>query len=103
MTSLREFVRSRFGRREGSPAAHAAYAYVVYWTKTVRTWPAERRRAARLAVQAALGRSDFRATTYERLYRLDEVDSSAHAGASLVALQRVLQVMDSIGGPLDGQ
>ncbi len=105
MTSLREAVRRRFGRGQSSPDSHADYAYVIYWTKTARAWTAEHRREARLAVQALLARTDFRATLYERLYRLDEIDSSAHAGGSLIALQRVLQAMesDSIGGPDHGQ
>jgi hypothetical protein len=90
-------------RREPSPEESTTYAYAVHWTKTARAWPSERRRSVLRAVRAVRERPDFRATLHERLYHLDDVDSAAYAGASLIALERVLQAMesDSSGGPAD--
>jgi hypothetical protein len=90
-------------RREPSPEESTTYAYAVYWTKTARTWPSERRRSVLQAVHAVRERPDFHATLQERLYHLDDVNSAAHAGASLIALERVLQALesDSSGGPAD--
>jgi len=90
-------------RREPSPEESTDYAYAVYWTKTARAWRPDRRRSALQAVRAIRERPDFRATVHERLYHLDDVNSSVHAGASLIALERVLQAMesDSSGGPAD--
>jgi hypothetical protein len=90
-------------RREPSSEESTYYAYAVYWTKTVRAWQSDRRRSALQAVRAIQERPDFRATLHERLYHLDDVNSSAHAGASLIALERVLHAMESgsSGGPAD--
>lgn len=95
VTSLRESLRRRFRRGADPQAQHAAYAYVVYWTKSARTWTSKQRAAALQAVRDIAARRDFLPTTYERRYRLPEVDSSAHAGASLIALRRVLEAMES--------
>lgn len=95
VTSLRESLRRRFRRSADLQAPHAAYANVVYWTKTALTWTPEQRAAALRAVRDIAERQDFLPTTYERRYRLPDVDSSAHAGASLMALRRVLEAMES--------
>jgi len=95
VTSLREDLRRRFRRGTDPQVQQAAFAYVVYWTKTVRSWTPERRAATLRAVQDIAARPDFLPTTYERRYTLADVDSSAHAGASLIALRQVLQAMES--------
>ena len=95
VTSLRENLRRRLRRGADPQVQHAAFAYVVYWTKTVRGWTPERRAAALRAVRDIAARQDFLPTTYERRYRLADVDSSSHAGASLIALQQVLEAMES--------
>jgi hypothetical protein len=82
----------------------AAYSLIVYWTKTARLWPAERRQVVHQALRDLTGRADFLAESTDRRYHLTEVDSSAHGGASLMALQRVLEALetDASGGPEDG-
>ena len=98
------FLRGLLQRqRESSPERSTNYAYAVYWTKIARAWPSDRRRSALQAVRAIRERPDFRATLHTRLYHLEDVNSSAHAGASLIALERVLQAMESVssGGPAD--
>ena len=95
VTSLRENLRRRFRRGADPQVQHAAYAYVVYWTKTARGWTSEQRAAALQAVRDIAARRDFLPTTYERRYRLAEVDASAHAGASLIALRQVLEALES--------
>ena len=95
LTSLRENLRRRFRRGADPQARRAAYAYVVYWAKTARTWTPEQRAAALRTVLDIAARGDFIPTTYERRYRLPDVDSSAHAGASLIALRQVLEAMES--------
>ena len=95
MTSLRESLRRRLRRKADPQVQHAAFAYVVYWTRTVRGWTPERRAATLRAVRDIAARPDFHPTTYERRYRLADVDASAHAGASLIALRKVLEAMQS--------
>ena len=95
VTSVRESLRRRFARGADTQVQHAAFAYAVYWTKTVRGWTSERRAAALRAVQDIATREDFLPTTYERRYRLADVDATAHAGASLIALRQVLEAMES--------
>jgi hypothetical protein len=95
VTSLRENLRRRFGRGADPQVQRAAFAYVVYWTKTVGGWTPERRAATLRAVLDLAARQDFVPTTYQRRYRLAEVDASAHAGASLIALRQVLEAMES--------
>ncbi|HET7010554.1 MAG TPA: hypothetical protein VFI11_07245 [Anaerolineales bacterium] len=102
MTSLRELLRRRFGRGDDL-AERAAFSYAVYWTKTAREWSPERRAEALKAVRAVCARPDFAPTTFERSYRLESIDESAHAGASLLALQRVLEALsnEAYGEPND--
>jgi hypothetical protein len=95
VTSLRENLLRRFRRGPDPQVQHAAYAYVVYWTKTARSWTPERRAAVLQAVRDIAANRDFLPTTYERRYRLADVDSSAHAGASLIALRQVLETLES--------
>jgi hypothetical protein len=95
VTSLRESLQRHLGRGADPQVQHAAFAYVVYWTKTVGGWTPERRAATLRAVQGIAARQDFVPTIYQRRYRLAEVDASAHAGASLIALRQVLETMQS--------
>ena len=66
------------------------YSYSVYWVKQVRQWDAARRAAVSEALAAALAQPGFEPNAYERRYRVAGLDEQAHAGASLVALKKVL-------------
>jgi hypothetical protein len=90
VTSLREAVRRWFGLRKPEPTGAADYSYVVHWTKTARAWDAAKRETVRLALIDLIGRDDFVATPFERTYAIAELDDSPHAGASLIALLKVL-------------
>ena len=67
-----------------------AYSYTVFWTKTARLWDATKRETVAQHLAALIGAPDFDANFYERTYTLAEVDS-VHSGASLLALQKVLE------------
>ena len=99
---MREALRRRF-RRAPDLTDRASFSYVVYWAKTARSWTTDHRAAALEAVRALLAAPGFVATVFDRTYRLEEVDASAHSGASLVALQRVLEALqtESYGEPDD--
>ena len=92
MTSIWEALRRRF-RGQQDLARQASFSYEVYWAKTARLWTPEHRAQALQAVRGLLSRSEFVTTLYDRTYRLEEVDATPHAGASLVALQRVLEAL----------
>ena len=68
------------------------YSYTVFWLKHARLWDATTRSdvAARLVV--LLKSPEFKANPYDRKYTLDGVEG-AHAGASLIALQKVLAAL----------
>jgi rhamnogalacturonyl hydrolase YesR len=69
-----------------------AYSYTVFWTKTARLWDATKREAVAQQLAESIASADFDANFYQRTYTLIEVDG-AHSGASLLALQKVLQAL----------
>ncbi len=68
------------------------YSYIVFWTKNARLWDKTRREAVAQRLAAVINSPDFDANFYQRTYTLEGVDG-AHAGASLLALQKVLQAL----------
>ena len=68
------------------------YSYTVFWTKQARLWDAAKRGAVAQEVARLVASADFNANFYQRTYTLTEVDG-AHAGASLLALQKVLEAL----------
>ncbi len=66
------------------------FSYTIFWTKQVRQWSPERRAALHTALGAVLADPDFINNAYERRYTVPGLDDSAHAGASLLALDKVL-------------
>jgi hypothetical protein len=67
------------------------YAYLIHWTKMVRTWSDERRMIIYGEVSKGIERPDFTPNPTERRYDVEGVDDLPHAGASLVALKQVLE------------
>jgi hypothetical protein len=110
MRRLRNFWRNfkwlLRGRRPGGPLPRpkprrrppgpprVEYSYAVYWTKEARLWDAERRQAVGAALRAVLAQPGFEANAYERRYQVPGLDTQAHAGASLVALGKVLDALE---------
>ena len=68
------------------------FSYTVFWTKQVRLWDAAKREAVSRYLAELTASADFDANFYQRTYTLTEVDG-AHSGASLLALQKVLQAL----------
>jgi hypothetical protein len=68
------------------------YSYSVFWTKHARLWDTAKREAALQQLAELIVSADFDANFYQRTYTLAEVDG-AHSGASLLALQKVLQAL----------
>ena len=68
------------------------YSYTIFWTKTARLWSIDQRAAISNSLKALINSPDFRANPFDRHYVLDGVES-AHAGASLMALQKVLEAL----------
>jgi hypothetical protein len=79
-------------------AERAGYSYRVFWAKTARSWPSDRQAAARSAIRALQSQGDFVPSLFTRAYRLDAVDASPHSGASLLALQQVLEALQDSDG-----
>ena len=69
-----------------------AYSYTVFWTKQARLWDAAKREAVAQQLARLVASADFDANFYQRAYTLTEVDG-AHSGASLLALQKVLEAL----------
>lgn len=67
------------------------FSYTIYWTKQVRGWDPARRAAMEAALRPVLAQPGFEANDYERRYAVPGLDSQAHAGASLLALNKVLR------------
>jgi rhamnogalacturonyl hydrolase YesR len=68
------------------------YSYAVFWVKHARLWDAARREAVLHQLAELIASTDFDANYYQRTYTLAEVDD-AHSGASLLALQKVLEAL----------
>ena len=66
------------------------YAYTIFWTKQVRTWDHEQRKAVRGAVAVVIKSPAFSASTFERKYQVSPLGSDEYSGASLLALEKVL-------------
>jgi len=75
------------------------FSYTIYWTKQVRAWEAERRAVVRAALERALAQADFEANAYARRYAVPGLDEQAHAGASLLALRKVLAAFMTTDSP----
>jgi hypothetical protein len=81
-------------RRRTFAPPDPAFAYRIGWMTEVRTWDAVRRAAMADELRPVLGAPDFVANAYDRRYRVPALDAGLHAGASLVALQQVLQAFE---------
>ncbi len=68
------------------------YSYTVFWTKTVRTWDADKRSAVAQHVEQMLKSPEFQANSFDRKYSVEGVEGT-HAGASLIALSKVLKAL----------
>jgi predicted PurR-regulated permease PerM len=75
----------------GSGPPRVEYSYTIYWTKHVRAWDPERREAVGAALAEVLAQPGFEDNAYERRYTVAKLDEQAHAGASLLALKKVLE------------
>jgi hypothetical protein len=97
MSALGEALGRILGRRRpsgGPDRPDQELAYVLYWTKTARGWQGGRRAQVRSAVRAVVNEDGFTANALERRYRVPGLDDSGHAGASLMALLKVLEGLD---------
>jgi hypothetical protein len=79
------------GPAAGGGPPRVEYSYTVYWTKQVRAWDAARREGVGAALADVLAQPDFEDNAYERRYTVAGLDEQAHAGASLLALRKVLE------------
>jgi hypothetical protein len=95
MTSIRERVRRWLGRGRTEQPAASSFSYRVFWTREARQWPPERRADVRVALGRVVHSEGFVETEFERRYRVDGLDGQAHSGASLVALETVLDALTS--------
>lgn len=68
------------------------YSYTVFWTKNARLWDKAKREAVVQRLTTLIESADFDANFYHRIYTLAEVEG-AHSGASLLALQKVLDAL----------
>ena len=70
------------------------FAYSIFWTKIARAWDDPRRRLMAERVSAMVNSPGFEANAFERNYRVEGLDDLAHSGASLLALQKVLEALE---------
>lgn len=68
------------------------FSYTVFWTKTARTWDADKRSDVARQVERVLKSPEFQANSFDRKYSVDGVEGT-HAGASLIALSKVLKAL----------
>ncbi len=68
------------------------YSYTVFWMKNARLWDAATRSDVAARLSELLKSPEFKANPFDRNYTLGGLDG-AHAGASLIALQKVLAAL----------
>lgn len=90
MNIIRSLWARLFPARRTPTMPPVDFSYTVYWTKQVRQWDQARRTALHAALLAVMAQTGFEANTYARRYYVPGLDDLAHAGASLVALKKVL-------------
>lgn len=95
MTSIREVIRRLVTREGEAGASPSEFSYTVHWTGLVQSWDDRRRRDTLTALRRALEDAEFLPTEFERKYLVPEVDDAPHAGASLMALLRVLEALET--------
>jgi hypothetical protein len=66
------------------------FSYTVFWTRQARQWDQPRRASVQAALKTVLARPDFLNNAFARTYTVPGLDDQAHAGASLLALDKVL-------------
>jgi hypothetical protein len=96
MTSFRHAVQRWLGRLGENEDRSAEYSYQIYWIKVVREWDNERIEAILGSIDELIALPGFDPNRYKRVYHISGVDDSDHAGASLVALQKVLKTLQKI-------
>ena len=69
------------------------FAYTVFWTKMAWGWDTDKRKVIAERVAALIASPDFLNNAFERKFKVEGLDASAHSGASLMALQKVLAAM----------
>jgi hypothetical protein len=93
MQALRNLLERLFPPRRKPNRPQVDFSYTVYWTKQARGWDEARRAAVRAALRNVMSQPGFEANTYQRRYRVEGLDDVAHAGASLMALKKVLNAL----------
>jgi hypothetical protein len=100
--SLRQLVRRLFGRsgdpqRPGHEIADprpSDYAYTLYWAREARSWSKARRHEVAAALDNVLSDPAFQPNEFYRTHTILELDDTAHAGASLLALKGILATLE---------
>ncbi len=85
----------RRGEKEKSKYDHLNgqkidYAYSIFWTKIAREWDTDRKALMAERVDALIASPEFQNNPLKRVYFIEDLDEFEHAGASLLALQKVL-------------
>lgn len=96
MTTVREALRRLINRERLE--APSEFSYTIYWTKVVRAWDETQRRRAMESVERIMRDPGFVPNEYRRRYGAREIDGSAHSGASLMALHKVLKAFRDQAG-----
>lgn len=95
MTAIREMIRRLMGREEPAEEIPQDYIFTVHWLKEARTWDQAKRVEVLDALNELMGDPAFQAESPTLKYGLDLIDDVQHTGASLAALQRVLEALDT--------
>ena len=94
MKDLRHFFSRVFRPGPAPNPPRVEFSYTIYWTKQARGWDAARRAAITEALLLVLAQPDFEANAYARRFSVPGLDTQAHAGASLLALKKVLEAFE---------
>jgi hypothetical protein len=70
------------------------FAYTIFWTKMVRTWDDAKRKTIAAKVEALTTSPEFVNNAFERKFEIEGLDELAHAGASIMALKKVLEAFE---------
>jgi hypothetical protein len=95
MTAIREMIRHLLRREEPAEEIPQDYIFTVHWLTEARSWDQAKRVEVLDALNDLMEDPAFTTESSNLKYQLDQIDDVQYTGASLAALRRVLEALNT--------